>query len=129
MTQLRAVVIDDEPAITALIERVARQCGYEVFGTSDVAAFKLEVSQSEPTVICIDLAMPGTDGVELLRFLAARGCRSRLLIISGFDPRLLQSAVRLGEALGLDIAATIPKPIAMGKLRQLFEEMARPGPP
>lgn len=118
-------VIDDEPAITALIGRVAQSCGYEVFATSDADAFKRSIAEHEPGVICIDLAMPGTDGIELLRFLGHAKCQSRLLIISGFDPRMLESALRLGEALGLDIAAALSKPIAMAELRTILEQIAR----
>jgi YesN/AraC family two-component response regulator len=68
--------------------------------------------------------MPCFDGIEILRFLARRQCRSQLLIISGFDPGMVQSALRLGEALGLNMAGTIAKPIDIAKLRRLLGEFA-----
>ena len=51
----------------------------------------------------MDLGMP-VDGVELLRFLADEGFQGPVLIISGFDRRVLESAFRLGEAQGLNMA-------------------------
>jgi YesN/AraC family two-component response regulator len=67
--------------------------------------------------------MPRFDGIEILRFLARQECRSRLLIISGFDPAMVQSALRLGEALGLNMAGTIAKPIDIARLRKLLGEL------
>ena len=124
MARSRLLVIDDEPAITALIRRTAEPCGYEVVETSETEAFKKQLGALKPKVICLDLAMPGFDGIEILRFLARRQCASQLLIISGFDPVMVQSALRLGEALGLNMAGTFSKPIDIVKLRRLLGELA-----
>jgi CheY-like chemotaxis protein len=114
------LVIDDEPAITALIKRIAEACGYSVATTSDPEIFKEHVRREAPDLVCLDLAMPGTDGIELMRFLAGEQCQSKLLIMSGSEPQLLESALRLGEALGLEIAATIAKPLRIDALRELL---------
>jgi CheY-like chemotaxis protein len=116
-------VIDDEPAICALIQRVAEGCGYPVAVTSDPAVFMQQFRAVAPSVICLDLAMPGTDGIEMLRFLAARHCRARVLVISGYQSAMVQMAVRLGTALGLEIAAVLPKPIHIAELRNLLLQL------
>jgi len=116
-------VIDDEPAICTLIQRIGEGCGYRVAVTSDPAVFKQQLQAVAPSVICLDLAMPGTDGIEMLRFLAAQGCRARLLIISGYQSAMVQMAVRLGEALGLEIAAVLSKPIRIAELRHLLLQL------
>jgi len=121
------LVIDDEPAITTLLRRVAEGCGYDVIATSDAEAFKQHVRDNDLTLICLDLAMPGTDGIELLRFLAAESCKCRVLIMSGSDRQWLHTALRLAEALGLDIAGSIPKPLHIAQVRQLLDELCRPG--
>jgi len=128
MARARLLVIDDEPAITALIRRAAEPCGYEVIETSETEAFKHQLDALKPNVICLDLAMPGFDGIETLRFLAGRQCRSQLLIISGFDPVMVQSSLRLGEALGLNMAGKFAKPIDIAKLRKLLGELAGDAP-
>jgi CheY-like chemotaxis protein len=113
-------VIDDEPAICALIQRVAEGCGYPVAVASDPALFKQQYRAVAPSIICLDLAMPGSDGIDLLRFLAAQGCRARVLVISGYNSAMVKMAVRLGEALGLEIAAVLTKPIRIADLRNLL---------
>lgn len=119
------LVIDDEPAITALIRRIAESSGYQVIATSDPEIFKERVRTEPPDLICIDLAMPHVDGIELMRFLASEKCRSKLLIMSGSEPQLLHSALRLGEALGLPIEGTIPKPLRIDALKTLLTDLCR----
>jgi DNA-binding response OmpR family regulator len=121
------LVIDDEPAITALLGRIAEGCGYEVIATSDGDAFKQHVRETDLALICLDLAMPGTDGIELLRFLASEECKCRVLIMSGSDREWLHTALRLAEALGLDIAGSIPKPLQIAQVRRLLGELCRSG--
>jgi CheY-like chemotaxis protein len=113
-------VIDDEPAICALIQRIGEGCGYPVAVASDPILFKQQYQAVAPSVICLDLAMPGADGIEMLRFLAAQGCRARVLVISGYNSTMVQMAVRLGEALGLDMAGVVAKPIRLAELRSLL---------
>ena len=113
-------VIDDEPAICALIQRIGEACGYAVATASDSELFKQQFRAVNPSVICLDLAMPGSDGIEMLRYLAAEGCQARILVISGYNNAMVQMAVRLGEALGLHIAGVLGKPIRIAELRNLL---------
>ena len=71
----------------------------------------------------LDLGMPGMDGVELIRFLAEQDYRSPMLIVSGFDRRVLESAFRLGEALGLNMAGPLEKPVRLEALENLLNEL------
>jgi DNA-binding response OmpR family regulator len=117
------LVIDDEPAIAALVRRAGEASGYDVTVTGRSEEFKRAISQARPAAICLDISMPGADGIELLRYLADHHVTARLLIISGFEPSIVRSASRFGEALGLNIAGVIPKPINMAALRKLLAEI------
>jgi YesN/AraC family two-component response regulator len=63
------------------------------------------------------------DGVELLRFLADQGYAAPVLIVSGFDRRVLESAFRLGEALGLSMAGPLEKPVRLEELETLLGQL------
>lgn len=120
----KLLIIDDEPAIATLIKRIAEPCGFQVNPTSDWATFKHSLDTDPPDVICLDLGMPEFDGIELLGFLADRNCTCPLLIVSGFDPRIISTSMRLAEARGLTVAAAIPKPIDTGALREALGTLA-----
>ncbi|MBU0723750.1 MAG: response regulator [Alphaproteobacteria bacterium] len=116
----RLLLIDDDPDIGEFVRKVAEGAGYDVISTSDPATFKTSLDSFAPTVIMLDLAMPSMDGVELIRFLAERKCPARILIISGFDSKMLDAAHRLGDAHGLPMAGVVQKPVRVAELRQLL---------
>ena len=123
------LIIDDEPAIATLIQRAGQACGYQVTALSDPEAFKHHLKDGAPDVICLDLAMPGTDGIELLRYLEKHDVRAQLLVISGYHGAMVGAAVRLAEALGLAVAGVFHKPIRMADLKDLLKALAQSGRP
>lgn len=113
----RLLVVDDEPEIVDFIETVARQLDYSVASTAEAAEFVALVDSFRPTVILIDLHLADTDGVELLRTLASRGCKAHVLLISGVDERVLATAYELGANQGLAMAGMLPKPLMLNDLK------------
>ena len=111
------LLIDDEPFVGRFLSHAAEECGYRALATATADSFRREYRLLAPDVIALDLAMPGGDGVELLRFLAAEKCRAPVLIVSGFDRRVLESSMRLGEKLGLRMIGPLAKPILVSELQ------------
>jgi CheY-like chemotaxis protein len=79
---------------------------------------------SRPDVVILDLVMPGTDGIELLRFLAKQRSSARILLMSGFNPTIREAAVLLGEAHSLNMVGIVPKPVRAAELRDLLNRLA-----
>ena len=123
MEQPRLLLIDDEPVLAAFMANAASECGFEPILTSEDELFRSEFMKERPDMVALDLGMPGMDGVELLRFLADQDYRSPVLIVSGFDRRVLESAFRLGEALGLSMAGPLEKPVRLEELEALLKEL------
>jgi DNA-binding response OmpR family regulator len=120
MDQPRLLLIDDEPVLADFLANAARECGFEPVITAEDEQFRNEFNRERPNMVALDLGMPGMDGVELLRFLADADYRSPVLIVSGFDRRVLESAFRLGEALGLNMAGPLEKPVRLERLESLL---------
>jgi DNA-binding response OmpR family regulator len=123
MERPRLLLIDDEPALAAFVANAAGFSGYSAEVAVDDVEFREKFLENRPNMVALDLGMPGMDGVELLRFLAEQGYRSPVLIISGFDRRVLDSAFRLGQALGLSMAGPLEKPVRLEVLEALFNEL------
>ncbi|MEO7786333.1 MAG: response regulator [Sphingomicrobium sp.] len=114
------LLIDDEPALATYLADAARLSGYEPFIARDDVEFRGRFASTHPKMVAIDLGMPGMDGVELLRFLAGEKFAGPVLIISGFDRRILESAFRLGQALGLTMAGPLEKPTRLEDIEALL---------
>jgi len=123
MPQPRLLLIDDEPSLAEFLANAARETGFEPVITSEDRQFRDEFLRDRPNMVALDLGMPGMDGIELLRFLAEQDFRSPVLIVSGFDRRVLESAFRLGEALGLTMAGPLEKPVRLEQLETLLNEL------
>jgi DNA-binding response OmpR family regulator len=121
--QPRLLLIDDEPALADFLASAARECGFEPHITEHDEDFRAQFVADRPEMVALDLGMPGMDGIELLRFLAEQGYAAPVLIVSGFDRRVLESAFRLGEALGLNMAGPVEKPVRLEDLEITLNEL------
>ncbi|MEG3155059.1 response regulator [Sphingomonas sp. RB1R13] len=116
-------MIDDEPALAAYLAEAARLSGYKPLVAIDDQDFKARLVAERPQMVALDLGMPGMDGVELLRFLADERFAFPVLIISGFDRRVLESAFRLGEALGLQMVGPLEKPTRLDDIADILNAL------
>jgi len=119
----RFLFVDDNAFIASAIQRVAGACGFDVRATTSAAAFRERYREEVPDLVGFDLAMPGGDGIELIRFLAGEGCRAPILIVTGHDRRVLASAARLGRERGLNIVETLSKPFSVESLQAALVRM------
>lgn len=119
----RLLLIDDEPQLADFVARAGDLCGYAPQIADGDDDFRAEYLRQRPAVVALDLGMPDSDGVQLLRFLAEHGFDGPVLIISGFDRRVLESAFRLGEALGLRMVGPLEKPTRLEALEHLLLEV------
>lgn len=122
MTRPRLLLIDDEPQLAAFVANAARMCGFDPISTDRDDVFRERYVDDRPEMVALDLGMPGMDGVELLRFLADQAFGGPVLIISGFDRRVLESAFRLGEALGLKMVGPLEKPVRLDALEAILKQ-------
>jgi len=115
----RLLVIDDDPDMCALVVQTAAAAGFDAVACTDFEQFKLRL-MPDTGVVVIDLMMPGVDGIEVLRYLSERGCSAQIVLISGYDKKVLSVAVQLGASLGLEVRGSLQKPFQPGQLREVL---------
>ena len=123
MPRPRMLLIDDEPALAEFLASAAQASGFDTIVTAHDDDFRKAFIDLRPELVGLDLGMPGADGVELIRFLAEQNCSAPVLIVSGFDRRVLESAFRLGEALGLHMAGPLEKPARLEVVENLLTQL------
>ena len=116
MTGHRLLIIDDEPSISAFIERFATNLGYQTLVVDSPDLFMHHVRTWMPTHIVMDLQMPVVDGLELLSQLAADHCAAAIVLISGVGNRVVNAAREVGIARGLNVIAALSKPFTSTEL-------------
>jgi len=84
MASKRALVVDDETSVRAVVSSVLATDGYQTIQAEDAMAALETAGQVDIDLVVTDFAMPGMNGLELVRELRARGCRARFLLISGY---------------------------------------------
>ncbi len=119
----RLLVIDDEIDIAETVAEIAADRGFEVRSIFSADDLDDMLANFVPQAIVLDLMMPGTDGVELLRILAGKIKNVKIALMSGSDSRVLASAKKLGEAQGLAILAALEKPLDIVVLRQTLDAL------
>src|SRR4051812_49987785 len=122
MPQPRLLLIDDEPALADYLASAARTCGFDPIVTQRDDEFRETFIARRPEMVALDLGMP-VDGIELTRFLADQDYRGPVLIVSGFDRRGLESAFRLGGALGVNMAGPVEKPVRLEGVGELLGQV------
>lgn len=131
-SQLRVLVVDDQEHVRQWVRRVLESVGIrEVTEAADGLEALAAVTRpgaSFDLILC-DLRMPGRDGIETIRALAALGLDSAIAIMSVEEERVIETAGMLAEVQGLRMLGTIAKPLTAEKLTPLLERMRETPPP
>lgn len=103
-------ILDDDVQYSGLLSEVAMSEGWHVVSESNPVVF-LEYSICHNSLLVLDLNMPEMDGIEVIRALAKRKIDITLILISGFDSRVLHSAKQLAEAHNIRVLCNLTKPV------------------
>lgn len=80
-------MVDDEPAIRALVAKIVERAGFPVDSARDGADAIEQLEAREYAVVVVDLMMPNIDGFELIDYLKRRTSeRPAVIVISAGDP-------------------------------------------
>ncbi len=105
-------VLDDDPQYADLLAEAAAKVGWRSISEQSAAAF-FSYDLPKNVILVLDLNMPEMDGIEVIRTIAQREIDLQLILISGFDARVLHSAQQLAEAHNIKVLACLSKPIAI----------------
>jgi len=111
MTSNRLLILDDDPGVLTFLGEVGRGYHYDVALTQSVDELRACYEAFGPSLIVLDLQYAHGDGIEVMSFLKQHGCQAPIVLISGFDSRVLETARRVGLEFGLTIVDALVKPI------------------
>ncbi len=120
---IRFLVVEDHEFQRKLIGTLLTRLGaQDVHCVADGStAMSALADGSRPVDIAVlDLAMPGIDGMELMRALCAAGNSTALIVNSALSPSLLASLIQVAKSYKLNLLGVVSKPLTPKLLAPLL---------
>ncbi len=122
MSTADVLVVDDEADIRELIQEILTDEGYEVTVAASAAEARMASDKSKFDLVLLDIWMPETDGITLLREWSEQGePHCPVVIMSGHGT--VDTAV---EATRLGAFDFVEKPLSIAKLLRTVERALEP---
>ncbi len=118
------LVVDDSAVQRAHAAQLCRDLGIELIYEACNGLEALELLALlvlPPSLLVVDLEMPGMDGIEFIEQLHRRRVSFPVLIVSSREQILLDSVCTLGLELGLPMVATLRKPLTLERLHETLD--------
>jgi two-component system nitrogen regulation response regulator NtrX len=123
MSAARILVVDDEAEIRELLKEILADEGYELDVAANAAEARASRALHDPDLILLDIWMPDTDGITLLREWAEpSGSSCPVVMMSGHGT--VETAV---EATRLGAFDFVEKPLSLAKLLRTVERALESG--
>jgi two-component system, NtrC family, nitrogen regulation response regulator NtrX len=123
MSAPRILVVDDESEIRSLVQDILVDEGYAVEVAANAAEARSKRLHQEPDLILLDIWMPDTDGITLLReWTQPPGLNCPVVMISGHGT--VETAV---EATRLGAFDFVEKPLSLAKLLRTVQTALEAG--
>lgn len=86
-TPLRVLIVDDEPLAVERLQLLLTRCeGVTLAGTASDGEAAIRMAEAvAPDLLLLDIAMPGMDGIEVARSLAASSVDPAVIFVTAFD--------------------------------------------
>ena len=117
------LVVDDEIGIRELLSEILRDEGYQVRLAENATQARIQRQQTRPDLVLLDIWMPDTDGITLLKEWASAGLLTMpVIMMSGHGT--IDTAV---EATRIGAFDFLEKPITLQKLLATVGKALRSG--
>ncbi|HQQ04679.1 MAG TPA: response regulator [Kiritimatiellia bacterium] len=121
-TKQTILIIEDEPMICRLMDRLLTKTGYEVLtaetGTEGIGKFRERIE--DISLVILDMSLPKLNGAEVLKILRQEKPGSKVLLSSGWVPAEVDALFADNRPDGF-----LPKPFQTTVLLQKVEELLK----
>ena len=124
----RVLIIDDDRSVSAAIQKTLTRQGYDVALAPNAADGEQLFGSSRFDLVIVDIFMPETDGLEIIRHLRKQSPTIPILAMSGFSFQnsMVSTPDFLWMALKLGATARLRKPFTVQQLMAAIDASLHP---
>jgi CheY-like chemotaxis protein/signal transduction histidine kinase len=116
----RVLVVDDDPSLRNLLAQALEGAGFQTFTAEDGREARRRIEAQQIDLVITDLAMPGEEGMELIRALRKEQPDVKIVVMSGaFGTDVLKVARALGAH------ASLVKPLSREMILQSIDQLSQ----
>ena len=110
-------LVDDDASVRSALTRALTAEGFHVLSWASADAFLAEYDPDKPGCLVADVAMPGTDGLQLQALLSASDHALPIVFITG------NATIRMSvQAMRAGAVTFLPKPVRLSELAAAVRE-------
>jgi DNA-binding response OmpR family regulator len=81
----KVFLLDDDELIVTVLSRALQKEGYEICGETETDEAVDKICSWAPDVVVLDIAMPGRDGIAILKEIKSRELRTHVVMLTADD--------------------------------------------
>ena len=96
------LVIDDDPTVCLVVQRVLEHRGFEVSTACDGQSGLSRFAELNPDLVIVDILMPGKEGIATILEMRENQPEARILAMTGGGTFAANEVLRIAELIGAD---------------------------
>lgn len=117
----KILIIDDDPSILTMLNRMLEKAGYEVDIASNGSEGLEKIESCPPDLLITDIVMPEKEGLELILYLRRKNPGLKIVAISGGGRFNYEGYLTSAKLLGADL--TFQKPLVHKEFIQAISDL------
>ena len=114
----RILIVDDDTTFALMLRTWLSKRGFDVETAGSVSAARTALGKQEYALVLSDMRLPDEDGIALLQWLAERGRREPVIVMTSYAE--IQNAVRSMKLGARDYVAKPVNPDELPEGRRLY---------
>jgi EAL domain-containing protein (putative c-di-GMP-specific phosphodiesterase class I) len=123
------LVFESDPESVALLQGVAQRLGCEHIEIDSAQSLREVLAVRQPTIAVLAVDRFESDGSSMMHTLAELGARPATLLVGAITKRVMMSARRAAESLGLPVLGVASRPLDSASIEQLLAPHLSVAPP
>lgn len=115
------LVLDDNTDILTTVRRIAVRAGYAVTTVDRTDSFVEKFKAEKPSMVILDIVLGSQDVMSVIDFLGKEQFAAPVVLMSGYDHRMLRAVAEVARDRGLRIAGSVEKGAGLERLAPLLE--------